>query len=292
MYALKLAHLVKEHTGAEVYNFYIDMRTPGKAFEEFYQRVQNEGIRFVRGKVADIRPMSQVGVSVSPIEGWASGNDGSDQSVSLTPGEGSPVATGSQSEPPEKGSGSLEPLVVRVEDTLLGEVREIALDMVILAVALEPQADAEEVRRLFGISCSSEGFFLEKHPKLAPVETASDGVFLAGACQGPKDIPDTVAQASAAAAAALALIDAGQIELEPNIAWIDEEMCSGCRTCISLCPYQAIRPDLERNIAVVDPALCKGCGTCVAACPSGAAKQHLFSDEQIEQELEGILSYV
>jgi heterodisulfide reductase subunit A len=124
------------------------------------------------------------------------------------------------------------------------------------------------------------------------VQTANDGVFLAGACQGPKDIPDTVAQASAAAAAALALIDAGQIELEPNIAWIDETICSGCRTCISLCPYRAISTDEQRQVAVVDPALCKGCGTCVAACPSGAAKQYLFSYEQLDQELEGILSYV
>ena len=106
---------------------------------------------------------------------------------------------------------------------------------------MEPQADAKDVRRLFGMCCSAEGFFLEKHPKLAPVNTFNDGVFLAGACQGPKDIPDTVAQAGAAAAEAMVLIDAGQIELEPNTAWIDEEMCSGCKTCIALCPYKAIR---------------------------------------------------
>ena len=110
--------------------------------------------------------------------------------------------------------------------------------MVILAVALEAQADAADVRRTLGISCSTEGFFLEKHPKLAPVNTANDGVLLAGACQGAKDIPDTVAQADAAAAKALALIDAGQIELEPNTAWIDEEMCSGCKTCILAVPLQ------------------------------------------------------
>ena len=127
---------------------------------------------------------------------------------------------------------------MQVDDTLLGTIRKIDVDMVILAVALEPQADANDVRRTFGISCSAEGFFLEKHPKLAPVNTANDGVFLAGACQGPKDIPDTVAQADAAAAKALALIDAGQIELEPNTAWVDEEMCSGCKTCIPLVPVQ------------------------------------------------------
>jgi heterodisulfide reductase subunit A len=250
MYALKLAHLVREKTEAEVVNCYIDIRTPGKGFEEFYNRVQNEGVQFIRGKVADITPVA---------------------------GEGTTADGG---------------LIMQVDDTLLGSIRRINVDMVILAVALEPQADASEVRRAFGISCSAEGFFLEKHPKLAPVNTASDGVFLAGACQGAKDIPDTVAQADAAAAKALALIDAGQIELEPNTAWIDEDVCSGCKTCISLCPYKAINCNEERKIAVIDAALCKGCGTCVAACPSGAAKQHLFSDEQVNEELEGLMNYV
>jgi heterodisulfide reductase subunit A len=251
MYSLKLAHLVHEKTHAEVYNCYIDMRTPGKGFEEFYNRVQNEGAHFIRGKVADITP--------ADADGNGNGQHG---------------------------------LVMHVDDTLLGRIRKIPVDMVILSVALEPQPDAADIRRSLGISCSSEGFFLEKHPKLAPVSTANDGVFLAGACQGPKDIPDTVAQADAAAARALALIDAGQIELEPNTAWIDEAMCSGCKTCIELCPYKAISRDEQRKIAVIDAALCKGCGTCVAACPSGAAKQHLFTDQQVNDELEGLLSYV
>jgi len=250
MYSLKIAHLVHEKTGAEVVNCYIDIRAPGKGFEEFYNRVQNEGVQFIRGKVADISPAAGSG----------------------TTAEGG--------------------LVMQVDDTLRGEIRKINVDMVVLAVALEPQADAAEVRRAFGISCSAEGFFLEKHPKLAPVNTANDGVFLAGACQGAKDIPDTVAQAGAAAAAALVLVDAGQIELEPNTAWIDENMCSGCKTCILLCPYKAIVCNEERKIAVIDEALCKGCGTCAAACPSGAAKQHLFTDEQVYEELEGLMNYV
>jgi len=250
MVSLKLAHLVREKTGAEVVNCYIDIRTPGKGFEEFYNRVQDEGVQFIRGKVADIVPVA---------------------------GQGTMAEGG---------------LVMTVDDTLLGTLRQVNVDMVILAVALEAQPDAGDVRRTFGISCSAEGFFLEKHPKLAPVNTASDGVFLAGACQSAKDIPDTVAQAAAAAAKALALIDAGQIELEPNTAWIDEDTCSGCATCILLCPYKAITRDLERKIAVIDTALCKGCGTCVAACPSGAAKQHLFSDEQVYEELEGLMNYV
>lgn len=245
MYSLKMAHLVKEKSEAEVYNCYIDIRTPGKGFEEFYNRVQKEGVNFIRGKVGDISPAAENGQ-----------------------------------------------LIVQVDDTLLGEVRKIPVDMVILAVGLEPQADKEDVRRMLGMSCSTEGFFLEKHPKLAPVNTATDGILLAGACQGPKDIPDSVAQATAAAGKALALIDAGKIALEPNTAWIDEETCSGCKTCIPLCPYTAISRDEEKGVAVVDDALCKGCGTCVAACPSGAAHQKLFTDEQIYAEIEGILTYV
>jgi heterodisulfide reductase subunit A len=250
MYSLKLAHLIKEKTGAEVTNFYIDVRAPGKAFEEFFERVQKEGVRFIRGKVGDVRPG------------------------------------------PADENGQPQGLVVQVDDTLRGRVTKIPVDMLVLAVALEPAEGADAVRRMFSMSCSTEGFFLEKHPKLAPVNTLNDGVFLAGACQGPKDIPDTVAQADAAAAQALVLIDCARMPLEPNTAWVDEELCSGCKTCIPLCPYTAISRDPEKGVAVIDESLCKGCGTCVASCPSGAAQQHLFTDEQIYDEIEGILSYV
>jgi heterodisulfide reductase subunit A2 len=170
-------------------------------------------------------------------------------------------------------------------------VRRIPVDMVVLAVGLEAHKDAEEVRRRFNISCSTEGWFLERHPKLAPVNTFTDGVFLAGACQGPKDIPDTVAQAGAAAAEAMALIDLGFVMLEPNTAFIDEESCCGCRTCIPMCPYSAIAFDAEKAAAVINEALCKGCGTCVGACPSGSAQQNLFTDEQIFEEIKGVLNY-
>jgi len=243
MYSLKLAHLVKERTGAEVYNFYIDMRTPGKGFEEFYNRVAEEGVHFIRGKVADVYPAN--------------------------------------------GDGQL---TLKVEDTLLGQVRKIPVDMVILAVGLEPRADATEVRRMFNISCSSEGWFLERHPKLAPVNTFTDGIFLAGCCQGPKDIPDTVAQAGAAAAEAFQLLDLGAIEMEPNTAYVLEEVCSGCKTCVGLCPYNAISFLADKHVAHINEALCKGCGTCVAACPSGSIRQHLFEDEQIFEEVHGILA--
>jgi heterodisulfide reductase subunit A len=246
MYSLKLAHLLKEHTGAEVHNFYIDIRTPGKGFEEFYDRLLKEGVHFIRGRVAE-------------VSDWA-----------MTPDE--------------EGK-----LVIRAEDTLAGFVRRVPVDLVVLSVGLEAHADAEDVRRMFNITCSTEGFFLERHPKLAPFDTFTDGIFLAGCCQGPKDIPDTVAQAGAAAAQAMSMIDRGFVEMEPNTAWIDEELCSGCHVCIAMCPYTAIHFDAEKKVAVLNEALCKGCGTCVAACPSGAAQQNLFQDEQLFAEVEGVL---
>jgi heterodisulfide reductase subunit A len=249
MYSLKLAHLVKERTGAEVYDFYIDMRAAGKGYEEFYDKLMHEGTHFIRGRVAEI----------------------TDEAAS----------------PEEEGH-----LVIRAEDTLMGRVRRIPVDMVILATGLEPQADAQDVRRMFNISCGTEGFFTERHPKLAPVSTFTDGVFLAGACQGPKDIPDSVAQAGAAAAEALAMIDRGSVSLEANTAFVDEAACSGCKTCVSLCPFTAIEFDEERKKATVNEVICKGCGTCVGACPSAAIGQHLFTDAEIFAEIEGVMAYV
>ncbi|MGA3287856.1 MAG: CoB--CoM heterodisulfide reductase iron-sulfur subunit A family protein [Bacteroidota bacterium] len=245
MYSLKLAHLIHERTEADIYNFYIDMRAPGKMMEEFYNRVAQEGVHLIRGKVADVYP---------DITDGTSGR-----------------------------------LIVQAEDTLICRVLKIPVDMVVLAVGLEPHADAQDVRRLFNISCSTEGFFLERHPKLAPVNTFTDGIFIAGCCQGPKDIPDTVAQAGAAACEALALIDKGEVELEPNTAYVVEEECSGCRTCLTICPFSAITRDEVKQKSVINEALCKGCGTCVAACPSGAIKQNLFEDEMIFSEIDGLL---
>jgi heterodisulfide reductase subunit A len=247
MYSLKFAHLVREKTGAEVFNLYIDMRTPGKGYEEFYKRVLREGVHFIRGKCAEVTDVAE--------------------------------------SPEEEGK-----LIVIGEDTLLGITRRLPVDMVILSPAMKPAPSSDEIARLLSLSCSQGSFFLEKHPKLAPVEAATDGLFLAGACQGPKDIPDSVAQGAAAAACALSLMDRGKVVLEPITAEIDSEFCSGCKMCLAACPYDAIVYDEEKKVSVVQEELCKGCGTCVATCPSGVPRQRGFTDAQIHAEMEGLLA--
>ena len=247
MHSLKYAHLIKEKTEAEVYQFYVDMRCFGKGYEEFYNRLLEEGVHFVRGKAAEVTDFA--------------------------------VYKG------EEGK-----LIVRCEDTAIGAIRRIPIDMVILANALEAREDAKEIARIFSINTGADGFFIEKHPKLAPVSTTTDGVFIAGGCQSPKDIPDAVAQGAAAASEALALIDRGEVEIEPYTSVINADLCSGCKTCIELCPYSAIEFDEEKKVSEVNDALCKGCGTCVAACPSGAATARHFTDKQIFSEIEGVLA--
>ena len=180
-------------------------------------------------------------------------------------------------------------LVVSCEDTLLGSMIKVPVDMVILSAALEAQPDTEAIARLFNISRSADGFFLEKHPKLDPIATTTDGVFIVGCCQGPKDIPDTVAQASAAAARVLAMISKGSVEIEAATAVIDERICSGCQVCKLVCSYNAISFDEEKQVCRVNEALCKGCGACVGGCPSDAISLNHFTNEQILAEMEGML---
>jgi len=246
MQGLKFAHLVHERTGATVYNFYIDMRTAYKAYDEFYQRVLEEGTLFVRGKVAEVTDAARL--------------------------------------PGEEGK-----LIIQVEDTLASKQRRIPVDMVILSSGLQPRADAKEVAHLFGISCSADGWFIERHPKLDPVATMTEGVFIAGCVQGPKDIPTSVAQGAAAAARVLGRIQQGEIALEPVRATVDESKCSGCRICNNLCPFNAIIFHEDRMVTEINPALCQGCGTCVAACPAGAISGTCFSNEQILAQIEGLL---
>ncbi len=247
MYSLKYSHLLREKVPeAAVYQFYIDMRCAGSGYEEFYERLQEEGVNFVRGRAGEITDLTE--------------------------------------SPEEEGK-----LIVICEDTLVRRKRRIPFDMVILSCALEPRADADQVARIFSLSRKADGFYLERHPKLDPVATMTDGIFIVGCCQSPKDIPDTVAQASAAAARALALISKGKVEIEAATAVVDEEHCAGCKICIDLCPFNAISFDEEKKVARINEAVCKGCGVCVAACPSGAITGKHFTDGQIIAEIEGVL---
>jgi len=180
-------------------------------------------------------------------------------------------------------------LIAIAEDTLAGQVVRVPVDLVILCAAIESRSDALEVGRVFGVNLGSDGFFLEQHPKLGPLETATDGVFLAGACQSPKDIPDTVAQACGAAGKALSLATRGVVQVPSAISFIDPDICVGCQLCIGLCPYTAIEYDARRNVSVVNEAMCKGCGSCSGACPSGAAQVKHFKKRQIFSEFDGIM---
>jgi heterodisulfide reductase subunit A2 len=180
-----------------------------------------------------------------------------------------------------------ETLTVRAEDSLLGKVTEYNYDMVVLAAGLVPPAGANELRQTIGLSKSADGFLMEAHPKLRPVDTLTEGVFLAGVSQGPKDIPDSVAQASGAAARAAIPMVKGEVQIEPIVAFTDEEVCGGCAVCLELCPYGALTK--EDGHAAVNIALCHGCGTCVAACPSGAMNQSHFKTEQIMAQIEAAL---
>jgi heterodisulfide reductase subunit A len=246
MQGLKFAHLVHERTGAIVYNFYIDMRTAYKAYDEFYQRVLEEGTLFVRGKVAEITDVPR--------------------------------------RPDEDGH-----LIVQVEDTLAGKQRRIPVDMVILSTGLQPRHDAKETAKRFGLSCSSDGWFIEKHPKLDPISTMTEGIYIAGCVQGPKDIPSSVAQGAAASARVLGKIQQREISIEPVRASVNQEQCSGCRICNTLCPYNAISYLEDRAVSQVNAALCQGCGTCVAACPAGAISGTAFSNDQILAQIEGLM---
>ncbi len=248
MQSLKFAHLVREHTEATVTNCYIDIRAPGKGYDEFYERVMEEGATFIRGRVAQITDALRL---------------------------------------PEE-AGEQGRLIVQVEDTLAGVQRRIPVDMVILSAGLEPPRDAAETARRFGISCSSDGWIIERHPKLDPVATMTEGIFAAGCALGPRDIPASVANGAAAAARILGRIQQEELALEPVRAAVSGH-CSGCRICNDLCPYHAITFDDEARTAAINAALCQGCGTCIAACPAGAISGTGFSDAQVLAQIDGLL---
>ncbi len=243
MYALKYAHLAKELSKADVYQFYIDMRCFGEGYEEFYKRCSEEGVNFIRGKVARI----------------------TDEALTDE----------------EKGK-----LIVISEDTLLGKLVRVPVDMVILCSALEARSDAENVCRLFALNRRADGFFLERHVKLDPVATPTEGIFIAGCCEGPRDIPDTVAQAEATAAKALSLISRGVVTTEAAISTIDEDICHGCGRCEEICAFHAPKVTSKdgKLVSSINEALCKGCGACAVVCPTGAiAIKHFTQDEILAQ---------
>ncbi len=247
MQSLKFAHIVRERTGARVWNFYIDMRTVSKDYDEFYQRVLHEGVRFVRGRAAEVTTVAR--------------------------------------ESEEEGK-----LIIQAEDGLMGKQIRVPVDMIILSAGMQPRANAKAMGQLFGISCNQDGWFIEKHPKLDPVATMTQGLLVAGCAQGPKDIPGSVAQGAAAAARVIGMIQQKEITLEPIRATVNAECCSGCRMCNTLCPFHAIAFLADRGVSEINAALCQGCGTCIAACPAGAITGTGFGDQQILAQLAGLLT--
>jgi heterodisulfide reductase subunit A len=175
-------------------------------------------------------------------------------------------------------------LLIDIFDTTTNKLFEITTELVVLVPELKPRVDADEFARILRISQSGDGFFLEAHPKLRPMDTFTGGIFIAGCCQGPKDIQDTVSMASGASARAANILSKKELEAEPQVACVDEDACSGCSVCLSVCAYNAIeltQEDNEKSHAKVNEALCMGCGACVGACPSGAMQQRGYKDKQI-----------
>jgi len=252
MYTAKHAMLVRDkYPDTEVYVFYIDVRTPGKNFDEFYRRaVEEYGVKYVKGMVGKVSP---------------EGNK----------------------------------LKVRASDLIAGKQLNIDADLVVLAAAIEPDKSARSLATMLTASMDTNDFFTEAHPKLRPVESPTAGVFLSGACQGPKDIPETVSQASAAAAKVIGLLAKDKLIGNPCVASSNELMCNGCSSCERVCPYGAITykdkefrmPDRTlkvRRVASVNEAVCQGCGCCTVACPSGAMDLRGFENKQIMAEVDAI----
>jgi len=252
MYTAKHAMLTRDkYPDTDVYVFYIDVRTPGKNFDEFYRRaVEEYGVHYIKGMVGKVTP------------------------------EG-------------------DKLKVQASDLLLNKQLHIDADLVVLAAAIEPDKSARPLATMLTASMDTNDFFTEAHPKLRPVESPTAGVFLSGACQGPKDIPETVSQAGAAASKVIGLLAKDKLKGNPCIASSNELMCNGCSSCERVCPYGAISyedkefrmPDRTtriRRVASVNPAVCQGCGACTVACPSGAMDLRGFANGQIMAEVDAI----
>jgi heterodisulfide reductase subunit A len=182
-----------------------------------------------------------------------------------------------------------ENLKIDIFDTTTNKLFEIKTDMVVLVPAMMPRTDATEFARLIHLTLSGDGFFLEAHPKLRPVDTFVNGIFIAGCCQAPKDIQDTVSQASAAASRAATILSQDELEIDPLIAMVDEDVCTGCGICVEVCPYEARTLNERKRIAEVNDALCVGCGGCNAACPSNASIHKNFTKKQLLNMVDDIM---
>ena len=255
MYLAKHALLYREHVpDGEAVIFTIDVRTSGKSYEEFYARAkQEENVLYIRGKPSRILP--------GDLE---AGEDG------------------------KAGDRAARGATVWCTNTLTGRQVRLDCDMAVLATPIAPSHAASLLARQLRVHTNEHGFFSEAHPKLRPVESLAPGFFIAGCAQGPKDIPETVSQASAASSKVLEMFSRKELLVEPLIAWVDEDLCSGCRFCINTCPYDAREFDDENKVVRVVEALCKGCGACVAACGTGATQQRNLSDEQLTRMVEVI----
>jgi len=181
-------------------------------------------------------------------------------------------------------------MIIEINEKLSGEELNIPVDMVVLMVGAQAQDNAKDIAHAVGISMCGNAFYIERHPKLDPVATTTDGVYIVGSCQGPKGIIDSVSQARAAVSRILGTIAKGSVQVEVTTAVVNEDVCCGCQTCISVCPYTAISFDPEKNVSVVNEVLCKGCGTCGSACPTGAIRSRHFTDLQILSQIEGMMS--
>ena len=252
MYTAKHAMLIRDkYPDTEVYVFYIDVRTPGKNFDEFYRRaVEEYGVHYIKGMVGKVSPQGKK-------------------------------------------------LMVQGSDLIYGKQLHIEADLVVLAAAIEPDKSARPLATMLTASMDTNDFFTEAHPKLRPVESPTAGVFLSGTCQGPKDIPETVSQAGAAASKFIGLLCKDKLIGNPCIAHSNELMCNGCSTCEKVCPYGAItyenkefrmpnRTTKLRRVAVVNEAVCQGCGACTVACMSGAMDLRGFTSKQIMAEVDAI----
>ncbi len=253
MYTAKHAMLTREkYPDTDVYVFYIDVRTPGKNFDEFYRRaVEDYNVHYIKGMVGKVAP---------------------------------------------RADGTLD---VQASDLISNEQLHISADLVVLAAAIEPDKSARPLATMLTASMDTNDFFTEAHAKLRPVESPTAGVFLSGTCQGPKDIPETVSQASAAAAKVIGLLCKDKLTCNPCVAHSDEMLCNGCSSCEKVCPYGAItysdkefrmpdRTTAIRRVAAVNEAVCQGCGACTVACPSGAMDLKGFSNKQIMAEVDAI----